>query len=592
MDAAKNRELKLFFRDDAHRIQDFLRSFAQAWAKADPSANETARCFRDVHSLKSEAAFLGYTDIADRAEKIEKILAAARNAGKKPRDEELPGLLEDLCRCLLQTLAILNAELGEPDDCRPEPEAVEFSSDDFEMAMLQEAQYRGERFYRIDVEIDSCEPMPFPRLYLLVNNLELCASLIRITPPLDILKQDKDFLVSLYATTSRGSDSLEEALDVDGVISLEITEIPFGHIGPASGEEEEEAPGGEQPAESLPDYTREERKSVFLYQDELALYAFIAACLSAWPAKDSRGRLLAKALSIILRRQSGLSLALIMEKAGEMANEVASRLGKLLEVEVRVSGDVMVLPIVRDAVNGILTHLVRNAVDHGIETPDKRNDAGKLEWGRVILEAEIKKGTYTIRVADDGEGIRASEILEAAGNPDVKSGDTAGILKILTRPGFSTRKQVSSVSGRGVGLDVVRDLVIGRLGGKLTLDTKPGKGATFTVSFSDKTVKYPAFPARVGGRLLLMPRVMVERIFPLNAEKLAGSNRSFFYSLDGVSCRVRLFSGQKEPRSGAGILVRAGAAPFIIAASAVEEERMFRLAELVPSVSVLLARDF
>ncbi|MDR3200177.1 MAG: hypothetical protein LBT68_01850, partial [Spirochaetales bacterium] len=232
-----------------------------------------------------------------------------------------------------------------------------------------------------------------------------------------------------------------------------------------------------------------------------------------------------------------------------------------------------------------------NAVDHGIETQEKRRAAGKLEWGKLLLEAEIKKGIYTIRVADDGAGIRADEIRKTSGEPDVGFDDEAGILKILTRPGFSTRNEASSVSGQGVGLDAVRDIVISRLGGELKLDTKPGHGTAFTVRFSDRTVKYPAFPARVGGRLLLAPKVMVERIFPLNAEKLSGGNKNFLYTLDGVFRRVRLFSGQDEP-GGTGILVRTGADPFIVAASAVEDEKMFSLAALVPSVSVLLAKDF
>jgi chemotaxis protein histidine kinase CheA len=301
-------------------------------------------------------------------------------------------------------------------------------------------------------------------------------------------------------------------------------------------------------------------------------------------------RLLAKRLGTALRRHSGVSLALVLEKAARMANDTATKLGKMLEVELRVDGDVMVLPSVRDALGVILAHLVRNAVDHGIETPEKRKAEGKLEWGRLVLEAKIKNGLYSITAADDGAGISAEEIRKSSGT--IKSaGESGGVLEILTRPGFSTRRQATSVSGRGVGLDVVRGLVTGPLGGRLTLEAKPGKGASFTVSFSDRTVKYAAFPAQARDRLLLVPKVMVERIFPFNAQKLSGTKK-FFYTLGDAIYPVLAFAGQTRVRGNAGILVRGTGTAFVFVADTVKEEKMYRLADLLPSVSVLLSRDF
>jgi two-component sensor histidine kinase len=401
------------------------------------------------------------------------------------------------------------------------------------------------------------------------------------------LKGDRSFSASFYAASSRGPAELEKALDVDGVTSLDITEIPFGHIGRAAKDEEAEAGEGASPSAFT--YSRGERKSVFLYQDELALHAFLSAALATGVREDARQTLLAHALAAALRRHSGASLALVLEKAARMANDTATRLGKMLEVEVRMDEDIPVLPSVRDALGAILTHLVRNAVDHGIETPEKRRAEGKLEWGRLFLEAKIKNGTYTIKVADDGAGISADEIRKSAGSAK-NSGKSGGVLEILTSPGFSTRREASPVSGRGVGLDVVRSLVTGSLGGKLTLETQPGKGAVFTVSFSDRTVRYPAFPARVEGKLLLVPKLMTERIFPFNEQKLSGAKK-FFYTLEGASYPALLFAGQTRIHGDVGILVRGLESVFMVAAQAVEEEKMYRLADLIPSVCVLLARD-
>ncbi|MCL1818951.1 MAG: ATP-binding protein [Spirochaetaceae bacterium] len=585
MNIAQRRELKLFFREDARRIQESLKAFAASWAAGDRDEGAASRSFRDTHSLKSEAAFLEYAAITEKAGEIEKVFVRLRGGGMT--DEDLPRKIEELCAELDVTLDAISAELGEPGAAAAaEAGETEFASLDFEMAMIQEAHYRGEKFYRIEAAVAQDEPMPFPRLYLLVNNLELCANLVRITPPLDVLKQDKDFSVALYATTSRDTAELEEALDVDGITSLDIAEIPFGHIGLAR-EEEPVSVAGEPRAAALR-YSRGERKNVFFYRDELALYAFLSAALAARPRLDAQSRLLAKALTASLGRRSGVPLARVLEKAAEVANRTATQLGKMLQTEVLAGEDIMVPASARDALNTVLTHLVRNAVDHGIESPDERASLGKLKWGRLLLEAEIKDGLYTVRIADDGAGIRAETIRRASEQKDAQV--SGSILDILTQPGFSTRIDATQVSGRGVGLDVVRGLVTGCLGGRLGLETKPGKGTVFTISFSGKTLRYAAFPAQVGGRLLLAPRVMAESIFPLKPENLSGT-RNILYSLQGFLYPVRLFAGQTEA-SGQGILIRGTGEPFIIAASSVEEEKMYSLGELVPSVCVLLSQGF
>jgi two-component system chemotaxis sensor kinase CheA len=591
MNAATARELKLFFRDDAQRISEALLVFAKTWASA-PDAQLLSRCFRDVHSLKSEAAFLGYTAIAAEAEKIEKIFAVLRNSENISGEDDLPLQVQGLCGELDRILEVLNAELEESahEDIPQRREAVDFSSDDFEMIMIREARYRGERFFRIDAEIAADEPMPFPRLYLLVNNLELCANVIRITPSLDILKQDQDFAVSLYATTGKEPAELEKALDVDGLVSLDIAEIPFGNVGQAL---REEVPAADEEVFSVSGslgYRRsEKRKSVFLYQDDLELYAFLAACINSCPLKDARGKFLARELASALRRQSGTSIAIVLEKAAELANDTACALGKMLETRVRMDGDILVPPWVRDALNTILTHLVRNAVDHGIEKPQVRKNAEKPEWGNVLLESVIKNGNYSIKVTDDGEGINADKIRAVSGPAASVSETRGGVLEILTKPGFSTRKAAGAVSGRGIGLDAVRSLVTGVLGGNLTLKSQAGKGTAFLVNFSDKTVRHPAFSALTGNKMLLAPKVMTERIFSLDKEKISGK-RKLSYTLEGVLYPIRLLGNRTQPDT-IGILIRTGGGRFIITAHSVEEEKLYSPAELVPSVCVLMSWD-
>lgn len=133
-----------------------------------------------------------------------------------------------------------------------------------------------------------------------------------------------------------------------------------------------------------------------------------------------------------------------------------------------------------------LVHLLRNAVDHGIESPDKRRELGKTPAGRIWLQSRYERGGVLIEIADDGRGINAEKIKEVATKQGLVSYDEARMMsdaqsmKFLFMPGFSTSEQVSEVSGRGVGMDVVRENVQ-KLRGTLDVDTEVGRGTVFRI---------------------------------------------------------------------------------------------------------------
>ncbi|WP_246140401.1 hybrid sensor histidine kinase/response regulator [Euhalothece natronophila] len=134
-----------------------------------------------------------------------------------------------------------------------------------------------------------------------------------------------------------------------------------------------------------------------------------------------------------------------------------------------------------------LTHLVRNAFDHGIESPEKRREAGKPEEGEIAIRAYYQGNQTVIEIGDDGGGINLERVKEKAINTGLITPDQAEnrsserLYNFLFEPGFSTAKEVSDLSGRGVGLDVVRDQ-IRELKGAISLRSQPGKGTTFVLS--------------------------------------------------------------------------------------------------------------
>ena len=173
-------------------------------------------------------------------------------------------------------------------------------------------------------------------------------------------------------------------------------------------------------------------------------------------------------------------LAPLFESFRQMAASLAGELGKNVDVLVR-GGKTEIDRKVAEALVEPLTHILRNAVDHGIELPEERTRAGKSPKGRIVITAVPKKGRVVIEVEDDGRGIDTNEVREVAirkGMISEKAAwrlDERDLLGLVFRPGFSTAKTMSEISGRGIGMDVVRTTAE-RFNGMSEIHSDPGKG--------------------------------------------------------------------------------------------------------------------
>lgn len=185
-------------------------------------------------------------------------------------------------------------------------------------------------------------------------------------------------------------------------------------------------------------------------------------------------------------------------RAGEMA---ARSIGK--EVDFETAGnDVRIDKSLADAISEPLLHLLRNAIDHGIESPDERLRAGKEKRGRVLVEAVAEGSRVRLRVTDDGRGIDPERIARAAverGIVDARATITKEqSLRLIFRPGFSTAASVSNVSGRGVGLDVVESAVE-KIGGEVSVAGEYGTGTTFEMLLPTTLALVPSLVVRSSG---------------------------------------------------------------------------------------------
>ncbi|WP_018951506.1 chemotaxis protein CheA [Thioalkalivibrio sp. AKL12] len=176
-------------------------------------------------------------------------------------------------------------------------------------------------------------------------------------------------------------------------------------------------------------------------------------------------------------------IAQVFNRFPRLVHDISGQLGK--QIELTLKGEYTeVDKTVMEHLGDPLVHLVRNAVDHGIEMPEERAAAGKPETGQVTLEAFHRGGNVVIEIRDDGKGMDADRILAKARDAGLvgpnQHPDRHEILQLIFEPGLSTADQVSDLSGRGVGMDVVKKNIRG-LGGNVELESEPGKGSRLTI---------------------------------------------------------------------------------------------------------------
>ncbi len=170
-----------------------------------------------------------------------------------------------------------------------------------------------------------------------------------------------------------------------------------------------------------------------------------------------------------------------------------------------------------------LTHMIRNAVDHGLEDLDDRTAAGKSTQGTVRLSAAHRSGRVVIEVSDDGGGINRPRVFDIAVSKGLVPADSnladSEIDNLLFLPGFSTAKEVSDLSGRGVGMDVVRT-AIQALGGRITIQSTPGEGTTFSISLPLTLAVLDGMVVKVAEETLVIPLNLVVETLTLSEENL------------------------------------------------------------------------
>ena len=257
----------------------------------------------------------------------------------------------------------------------------------------------------------------------------------------------------------------------------------------------------------------------------------------------------------------------VFQRLPRLARDVAAQTGKA--VTLVTDGEATeVDTTVIERLSDPLTHMIRNAIDHGIEPPERRLAAGKPAEGTVRVSARHRSGRIVIEVADDGAGIDRPRVLASAIAKRLAPAEAAlsdeEIDSLIFTPGFSTATAVSDISGRGVGMDVVRRS-IQALGGRISIRSQPGGGSTFSLSLPLTLAVLDGMVVGVGGGRFVVPLTAILETFQPRAERLhqlcdsvqVASVRGSYVPLIDVGVALGLRTDAADPASAVALLIEA-----------------------------------
>jgi two-component system chemotaxis sensor kinase CheA len=226
--------------------------------------------------------------------------------------------------------------------------------------------------------------------------------------------------------------------------------------------------------------------------------------------------------AIMLTRMQNIGI--VFNKFPRVVRDLAGNLGK--DVELSLKGkEVELDKTIIEAIGDPLTHLVRNSVDHGIELPEDRGKVGKNPTGRIFLKAYHEAGQVNIEISDDGKGLDGRKLAATAVAKGLITEDQARMMSdkekinLIFMPGFSTAEKVTDVSGRGVGMDVVKTN-LDRLGGVIDIDSKLGEGTTIRIKLPLTLAIIPSQIIVAGGDRYAIPQVNLEELLRIPANQV------------------------------------------------------------------------
>jgi len=493
--------------------------------------------FRSAHTLKGMAATMGYEDIASLTHKMENVLDLIRNHQLNVTTDIIDVIflaieyLEDMVSSIREgndgkkdvsglVQRLDQIEKGEANSVKPmekafvdhQAETINFDElglDEFQMTIIEQAKEQKFSPYQITVELTEECILKGARAYMVFEALEDYGEIIRTNPTVEEIEEgnfgqsfsmiflSKEDPEAIKAIIEKVSEIKTAALDnlVTLTASNNSPEQKKETIVPA---ELETAATKEKPASpGVKSTSKTIRVNLEKIDDLLNLFEevvidrsrleVIAETLNNHDLTDTvehMSRVSSDMQSLILAMRM-VPIEQVFNRFPRMIRGLARDLNKQINLEI-IGADTELDRTVIDEIGDPLVHLIRNSVDHGIELPEVRKKKGKTEEGSLTLRAYHSGNHVFIEIEDDGAGINRDKVQAKAIENGMISTAEAELLtddeiaKLILSSGFSTADEISDISGRGVGLDVVKNK-IEALGGQITIESKKDKGSIFSI---------------------------------------------------------------------------------------------------------------
>ncbi|WP_100403044.1 chemotaxis protein CheA [Bacillus sp. FJAT-42315] len=494
--------------------------------------------FRSAHTLKGMSATMGYEDLANLTHKMENVLDAIRNHKIQVTAEildvvfasidDLEAMVNDIAsggdgkRDVIAIVEkLLKIENGEELSAASEEVAVTVSEslpqtayaaeyDEFERTVIGQSKEQGFSCLEIEVQLRSDCVLKAARVFMVFEVLEKCGEVIKSTPSTEQLEEEKfdeKFVVTII-TKSPAEEIESKVKKVSEVVNVTITNVELEPLNVNVALQEEVQVEVSKPVENKEVKETKQSKQqavanktirVNIERLDILMNLFEELVIDRGRLEQISGDLNHPELNETVERMSRISgdlqniilnmrmvpVETVFNRFPRMVRQLARELNKQINLEI-IGADTELDRTVIDEIGDPLVHLIRNAIDHGIESPEDRKAKGKPAEGTVKLKAYHSGNHVFIEIEDDGAGINKDKVLRKALSKGVVTEEQAltlsdkQIYELILASGFSTAEQVSDISGRGVGLDVVKT-TIESLGGSISIDANEGKGSIFSI---------------------------------------------------------------------------------------------------------------
>jgi two-component system chemotaxis sensor kinase CheA len=545
-------EYKDTFLSEARDHMDTLNETLLILEKDATDMENINRTFRAFHTLKGNGATMGYKKFSTLAHHLEDILDNVRNEKLKVSRKVMDVIFEgvDILDEGLSRIEEDDSENLEIDDITNKVEEIlgakEEAADvkigghahfeESESDKVKEIQNKGDNVFRIILVFEKDNPLKAGKCLIIFRDIKSIAEIIKSYPPYEEVKLGKfgaeiELVVSTKKTKKEISDHLNQVSGLKKDYVLELDEKYEGHTPDESEVHDKKEKAKEEVAKKHTKSVVKQIQSVKVNMSKLDKLMNLIGELLIYNIRlqDISQKHNLTDLSVILKAIDRLTLELqdeimevrmvpignIFNRFPRMMRDLANKEKKKMDLEV-LGSEIEFDRTVLDQIGDPLVHLLRNAVDHGIEGPEKRIEKGKPEKGLVRLVARREKNNAIIEISDDGDGIDPKAVKESCIRKGMISKEEASrmtdeqLQRLIFRPGTSTNKVITDVSGRGVGMDVV-ETKIKQLGGVVKLESAIGKGTKVILQLPLTLAIVTCLMVRVYNNIYAIPLNTIER---------------------------------------------------------------------------------